>query len=546
MKGGFPSLIGQRSRWTGLWIGLGLLLWGGVYLRGLAGAVDLSAADEGLYIQRATLWVTRHWPVAREWGPLYHAWYGLLLRRTDPPTAFYLNLYLTSWLPAALFGGLVFRFTRQVTWSLLAGTLYLISWGNAGDWRVNHFLLLLLLAGLALLPVRISSEGRLPWLVFQAWWAWGLSFVRPEMALTALLLGLWAGWEALRGWPRYRTHRAWQGALALGILLLGVGGYGSALGAPSGRMLAAFGQHFAVRWVARTGLALNPYHQWPQVLQSQFGPVHSLGQAVRRRPDLVWWFVTRNLRGWFLVFAQRLAPYPWRSYWPVWTGGLLAVGAWALASGWKHRGLAATLRAPSPWVGALLLWALPSLVSSWLFYPRPHYQAVPLALFFGAWAWVLARRWPLPWRSDLVLGALLLGVLVGWGPQPYRLGGERPRLATVCTLRQGLASYPRAQAVLTDSPHMAFLYLADRLAVQTLAPETWRHPPEEWPHLWYPWPLSDEAQAQLPWLAALARAPQRWGYTPVTLPDGSRWLSRIPLPEVRPGRTPWRRSICAP
>ena len=526
---------------------MGLLVVGWAYLQGLAWAFDLNVADEGLYIQQATLWIDQHVPMVKEWGPLYHGWYGLLIRWSDPPTAFYWNLYLTFLVPPALLAGWIYRLTRQSLWSLLAGGWFLLSWGNHGDWRINHFLLGFVLIGFLLFPREPTPSQRVMWVTLQAWWAWLASYVRPEMVLTAGVLGLWGALEAVWGWRRYRDQRLWQGAVAGLFLLAVVLKATAAVGDPSGRMLGAFGQHFAVRWVQQTGETLNPYRDWPQILRDQFGPVYSVWEAGFRRPDLMVWFIGHNFLGWLLVVTQRLAPYPWRNLWVGWLGGLL-VGTGVVFYGAlraKPRKAAPTslsLKHLLPWLGVFVIWALPGMVASWIFYPRPHYQALPLALGWAALGSLAALAWPLPRRWDVIVSLLIVAGFVLGGPRPYRRPQPRPHLAAVCALRNHLPP-TKTPLLLLEGPPSALLYLADKVQPY--------HDPAmfsatERPTLIFPWPLPDEARQKVPWLEELAADPESWGYTVARLPDGSRWLTRQPLRETLPTAPPWAGSVCSP
>ncbi len=535
-----------KSLGVAILVVVGLLAVGWAYLQGLSFALDLNSADEGAYIQRAALWLYHHAPLPKEWGPLYELWYAWLLRGTDPPTVFYRNLYLTYLLPPALLAALVYRLTRQGTWSLLAGGLFLISWGNHGDWRVNHFLLGLILLGLLFLPRRPDGAWRSAWVAFQAGWAWLASYVRPEMVLAALAFWLWAFGEAVWRWKRRQRPRG-QMVVLLGLFLLALTMTRTApVGTPSGRMLAAFGQHFAVRWVAKTNSSLNPYHHWARIFEAQFGSVRSIWEAAYRRPDLVAWLVGRNIQGWLHTVACRVTPYVWRHLWRWWALGLalfgLALGLLGYRRWRQDSSIRATLSSWLPWWVAFGFWAGPGILFSWLFYPRPHYQAVPLGLGWAALGMLAAWVWPLPRRGDGTLGLILLLGFGLFGPRPYQAPQPRPHLETVCALRSSLP--PAGGHVWNlQGNHMAMLYLADKAQLHwgTESLDVAMRP-----DLIFPWPLPDEARLKIPWLEALAADPERWGYTVADLPDGSQWLTRRPLQISIPASPPWTETVCSP
>ncbi len=520
-----------RGRWLPLLVLVAVMFGiGGRYLWGIHVSFDLNAADEGMYMHRALLWLLHGQPIGQEWGPVYHAWLAWLAQRTNPVIAFYLSLYMTAWVPPVLLALLVYRHTRQMGWSVLAGTAFLVSWGNYGDWRVNHFLAAGVLAVLLLVPPRLSRRGQVVWLGVQMWAAWGLAYVRPEMFLTAVLFMVWEGWTLWQTRRVLAGQWVWRAGAALLVAFLGVAWATNPWRNPSGRMLVAFGQHFAVRWEARTGAALDPYHRWYEVLEDQFGPVHSVAEAAVARPDLFVWFVFRNVRGWFLVAAQRLAPLPWKAHWPVMVALLAAV---ALAVGvlfWRRvwpQGDADEHRDQARWLLMLLAWAAPAVLSSWMFYPRPHYQAVPLVLGWAVLGYLLARVWPLAFKGDWGGVAVLLLVMLTVFPQPYQQG-DQPRLQAVLWLRHVAAAHPRPLVWTTDAGYMGYFYTVDVLDVVDVAdgdalPEA---QPARLPDLWHPWPFSEAVLNQRAWLTMLAAAPEAHGFVSVTLPDGTPWLMR--------------------
>ncbi len=469
---------------------------------GLPTALDLNPDDEALYIARGLRWAAGEGGLPRAWGPLYSLWYAGLSRLVPPEEAYDVTLALTTWLPPALLAWVAWRQTQRAAPALLAGMAFLVSTTNAGAWRVGHFALLLALAGWLAWPRR--APGPFAWLG-QALAAWAVSWVRPEFALSAAaLVAVAAGsaWQAARRagrWPR----RVALALVAVAVLVLLTYPERD----PQGRAWAAFGQHFAVRWKARTHAAFNPYHDWPQVLEEAFGPgVHSWLAAWRARPALMLWFVARNGLGWGKSVLQGLTPYPWRAHWPWAIGALLL--AVAVLVGAQRRGRAPTL-AWWVWAGA---WALPGVAAAWLVYPRPHYRVVPLALGWLALTHGLAGVWPggRAWRGSALAAALLVALVV---PRPYRQPQPRPLYATVRALRAALPPTGRGVAVAAHG-HAALLYLADRVQV--------RQPPLETavrPWLVYPWPWPVEAPP-----FGAAGEPALTGCTPRAMPDGSTWL----------------------
>ena len=525
---------GKRTRWWPLVVIVAAMTAIGLrYFWGMHTVIDLNAADEGMYIQRASRWLWQGAAIPREWGPLYHYWLAALIARWNPVIAFYLSIYITALTPPILLALLVYRHTQKVFWALLPGVAWLVSWGNYGDWRVNHFLLIFVLALLLLLPESLPRRERIVWGSVQAWGAWLLAYIRPEMFLTAVVFFAWVVWELWQARRDAALRQVWRWGAGAMVVLLAVGWATSPWHDPSQRMLVAFGQHFAVRWEAHTGQRLDPYHKWDEVLHSQFGEVHSVLGALRRRPKLFAWFVAQNIGGWGVVFLQRALPLPWHhvldSKWRL-LAAALTVAAVLLGWAWRQRARLQGQKAKLWWAFVLAMWAAPAVISSWLFYPRPHYQVVPLALAMAAVGWLLSRLCVCPRRLDAGMAAVLVAVMLAFFPRPFGAPGSQPRLATVLLLRRAAQVQHAPLAVLTTNPgYMGFFYTEDVLQVTAVDVARRSNVPPKTPDLLRPWPFSDEVARQWPWFARFLETLPQTDYQPVRLPDGSRWLSRVPL-----------------
>ena len=510
-----------RTFWVGGLLAGTLLLIGGWFYRDLGVYFDLDEADEGLYLYRGLRWSVGDEPLNREWGPLYSVWYAELSRWMPPERAYYVNAYIATLLPPLLLALWVYRQTGQAFWAWTVGLGYLVSWGNHNSWRVNHWLLLWVLFGWLLLPQ--APHGLLHpriWLAM-AWMAWGLSFVRPETMLSALLFAL--GALLLLIFPRFSSARglslaSWGKYGVLLVLFFAVAWRTHPWKNPQGRALGAFGQHFAVRWKARTQGDFNPYTDWPHVLQEQFGELRSIGDAFRQRPDLMAWFLGKNGLSLGRVVAQRITPYPWRYAWIPWSLAWFTVVLVLMALFWFRK--PAYRKVFVLWMTFFILWALPFIVAAWLIYPRPHYFVVPLALGWGLLGYIAAYVIPLSRRAQwggVIGGALLFLLFVppAYSPQP------RPLYHTVRWLRQALAPLS-SPLVVYEAWHPAFLYLADRVRLHEM--RTWTPgEPASWPDLFR---ASDVPQLKMD--AQKSRA-TGYRYEPFTLPDGSLWWLRADL-----------------
>ncbi|NPA26388.1 MAG: hypothetical protein GXO36_02135 [Chloroflexi bacterium] len=498
-----------RSAWLPfILVGFVILLVGLRFEWGVHLYHDLNPDDEGLYLWRGLKWVTTGVKLPRTWGPLYSLWYVLLTRIWLPEHAYYVNLYLTALLPPLGLALSLRSRTSKFTGSLLAGSGFLFSAINHSDWRVSHFALGFIVLAWWLWPR--SEPGPGSWLL-QAGFAWFVSYIRPEYAVSAL------GFVALATVLLFarsfqKKPVPWPLIFALGGLLLIM-----VLTHPwhdsQGRFWAAFGQHFAVRWQARTHAHFNPYHDWPLVLEQAFGPVDSFGEAIQSRPDLIAWFVARNIRSWVKTALVGLTPYPWRHLWWL-LGPLVVVFALGLLVWRPHQALV------HPLTLMLALWSLPGLASSWVIYPRPHYMVIPLAAF---WWWFALHLAELLRQTDRLASLLIVSFSLFVIPRPYMQAQPRPLYETVQELRHFLPASPDLVAGLLIENHPAQLYLSDRVRFVSSTSDL---SPSEVLVFLYPWPLPKTLEHP-PFLRETLKSAR---YHPVQLPDGSQWLVRMSEP----------------
>jgi hypothetical protein len=136
-------------------------------------------------------------------------------------------------------------------------------------------------------------------------WRWAIlgvtfmlvGYVRPEMYVAFLLclfggLGV-AGWQ----WAR-RAVPAREMALPLLVIAGTTALLAWRVGLPLGqRSFLAFGQHYAGK-VARAQHHVSPLAaeiRWEELVAADFGPVHSIGAALRSNPIAFRWHVRTNL-----------------------------------------------------------------------------------------------------------------------------------------------------------------------------------------------------------------------------------------------------------
>lgn len=308
-------------------------------------------------------------------------------------------------------------------------------------------------AGVALVWGATQFQLEFPLLVYQAAWLWflaalavvdrwplaGLGFVamamgvRQEYQFAVALLAGWLGWRAwrMRSWRWLVTTDA-GGGLVVGALLAVLSGsvVGGVLtqtsfGHSEGRAWFAFQQHYAVRAV-ETGevKGINPWTDYPQVVERDFGGARSLGDAWKKNSAAVVRHVGYNLR---------MAPWEVARLGDVHAGlgaaaGLLVLGALlALAANDRKRpGEDARALRPSVVLGAASF----IVVAPGLFVLAKGAYLLPVVpAVIGGAGWLvagLARRggW---WLSLGGAMALAAGVVVVAEAPRIFVPGERSR-----------------------------------------------------------------------------------------------------------------------
>jgi hypothetical protein len=110
-------------------------------------------------------------------------------------------------------------------------------------------------------------------------------FVRPELSLAAIALGLGSGAMAIRDLRR-GTVRGRAVALSAAVVVL-IGAipivvFGNPI--TTGRSFFAWGQHYALGQVMKYKLAANPWSDWGLFVTRDFGQVSTVGAAFRANP----------------------------------------------------------------------------------------------------------------------------------------------------------------------------------------------------------------------------------------------------------------------
>jgi hypothetical protein len=335
---------------------------------GLEKTMDIFFLDETAYLVRGTKMFDK---IPKRWGPLYCTWYkGLSLIEGNLIQLFYLNFKLMAVLPVLLFFLVLRKFSASTVFSFFLSACFLISSYNLPvDPKVSFFCVMIILATLW-----FSATAKQPfykWLSFLSGTLL-LSFARPEFYMAFLLILI--GGVIYFSWNRAKLTK--QGMFTFGAFIVIAFVLHAGLGNPlmvklggNNRSLIAFGEHFAYNFAQWNHSELYAWLAWEETVQAQFGPIHSVTDAIQSNFAMFWKHITFNLVNFFTAFFGLLV----HMIIPLGIGVVATyiVGA-ALSIYFIYYLISQRKKVPIE-LWYLLLLAIPTLISCVLVYPRNHY-----------------------------------------------------------------------------------------------------------------------------------------------------------------------------
>ena len=322
-----------------------------------------------------------------EWAPLYSLYYRAVSLVVRDPVDVYMVGGLLVLFAAFLLGALSIQLlSGNPTLAVLLASLPLFV-GVFLIWPRPSFMVIAVLGlavPLALRLRRTADKAALLTVV-----AFLLTFVRPEfitafylMLAVAAASFLWMLWSRGRAAPDGRQSLIALAAVpGLSFALLAALALAWSLPTPAGqgRAFLAFGQHYALRYVADHGLPVSSWQNWLPIMAREFPGASTVGAAFRQAPEKVLHFYAANLAGMIaeIWYTARHVIGHHALFFAVGVAILIAGAAWQLRAVRQDRG--------QPWMpdaardglaADLLLIAilgLPPLLGCILVYPRLHY-----------------------------------------------------------------------------------------------------------------------------------------------------------------------------
>ncbi len=404
---------------------LGLLLLIGMkYTSNIEAFMDISTYDEGNYLQRGVnlmVWGVSHPSI----GPLYSAWYYLLsLFQPDRVLLHYLNYRLLVILVPTLFFVVLRRYRVPLLPAFLLSVWLLIIDLNLTLWpKVNHFAALVLLLSFAV----AANRRLLDQLAIIAFGFLAAAYARPELfgpALVLLILALIIGVSR-----RYPLSSLW---LVIAVwVVVGLLRFGYGLPTDANRTYVAFGQHFAINWVAWNDSDLNPWNEWEPIYQETFGGTDSVVIAAAEDTMNFGRHVWTNVRLLPSILAYQYLKHPGiflpedKTRYEVAIFALLLAGTLIVTYKQWLPFVKSRARLHTPLFVGLGVFMAFALFQWLIIYPRPHYLLIPGISMLIIGALLVAGNPDAPDRTVwlTIPAALLLLWLV---PATYTYSGPYP------------------------------------------------------------------------------------------------------------------------
>jgi len=352
--------------------------------------VDLVFADETGYMVLSFFFPQK---IEEGYGPVYSMFYKFLhLFFTDTIDLHYANLIIQSFLPA--FGLFFFlRFFGICIYNSLWMSLGLLcsSLTMAFNWwpRISHFTLFLFFFFLI-----IASRIKNPTKVFgcSAFAAFCFSYIRPEAFMTFLALSGWTVlWYVVYGRKSLRLARYEKWLIAAGLFLIASVFYKVGPATSGGSRLGiALGQHYMYNYIEWNKLPLTDWIYWKEVLVQTFGHPKSLSEFIQNGREELIHHVTYNIGHYFrqaytevpgVFFPEKIFHFPPWLGWIILTA-MAVLRMLYVGTGSFFRQLSKHLLRYWPLLFVILLFIGPTVVASFLIYPREHYLIIQLALVY--------------------------------------------------------------------------------------------------------------------------------------------------------------------
>lgn len=343
---------------------------------------DILFWDETLYMQKGLqLWQK----IELDWGPFYNVWYKFLsIFTTDKFELYYLNMQILSvLLPVLLFIFLV-MYDIEIIWSFIISVLFLYSFINLPVWpKVSHFCLMIFL--IALIIVRLLNNVYLKFISILVALAL-CSYVRPEFYLAFLCLILYSALHFFFFGKNYPLKQIISYVCIILFIYFGIQLIGNPVkSGGNGRMLITFGQHFALNYVQWNHIENKPFWiDWVFYLQDNF-----IGKSKSEILAIIGKHISSNVFNYLKSISEMLLSFflPLFHKSVTWLAVIATLVTWIIAiktstfNSHILKNILENLKQRKFLFIILLIWCIPTTISSFIAYPRAHYLFLQIPLF---------------------------------------------------------------------------------------------------------------------------------------------------------------------
>jgi hypothetical protein len=413
------------------------------FTSGVEQKLDVGLYDESYYLYNGVTLSLSNIPEANN-APFYSLWYyALSLIEPDRIALYFLNFKLMAILPPLFLYILLRAKGAPLLLSSVITLLFLISQANLPTWpKVSHFALLIILTALTLIS-RIANNLAATAVAMVS--ALLMAYVRPEYFLSFSIFALAVIVLYIRAHDRFSR-------LNTGVLISAMitsTALIAALGAPlsGGRSIFAFGQHFSLNWVSWTGSDLNPWTNWQDIVNRNFGPVQSVSEAFVSDPALFIRHLAVNSLKIFRPFPAiffyhtNIILPPTKIFGLVEAFFVFALGVFFMIKSWP-KNIKAAVANNKRFLLMACAYAFTGFVSAIVIYPRDHYVLLPVMLMVLSIAVVFTTQPPptpaFVWPKQLAI-ILFCGVFVLLALPRY--------VDTASPLRENLATIQAIKAL---------------------------------------------------------------------------------------------------
>ncbi|MCC6516059.1 MAG: hypothetical protein IT275_06850 [Chitinophagales bacterium] len=378
VKAFFFQKTEEQFSYAKLCLGILLLLICGIrLLRNFNQLVDISFDDEVKYMRYGLDMFAQ---IKNDWGPTYNMWYKLLSVFEHRPIELYLlNYKIIILLTASTLFAFLYSYGISFIASMWMALCMLVSNVNIVNYpRISAFVVALFLWCLIINKLFITSKSKqyilICFVLFVA------AFARPELMLSFFLFLIFTMYYIYQS----KTFKA---TLVFSIpfiiiiwMLLDIVQLPANTYMGKDRIYGVFCQHYTLKYIYQNKLDYALFIDWIAFSKKQFPNCNTFLDIVKNHPLTVITGILTNAKIFLLVVLASLSEflYPkflfYRKYLEILSVVLLIIlPLFALIPKQKRQFFWSRVTPERELLLILLVFALPGLVSAFVFFPRPHY-----------------------------------------------------------------------------------------------------------------------------------------------------------------------------